>query len=191
MVSVPSQAAPLGQAGLPAYPAGAVVQVPSAVAPSEWAHTSHVAAHAASQQKPSDAKPVRHWVGLVDGWLVSSKQAPLALHELVAPLHALVQHVLPAHTPETQSPPVAHALPAAVRANSSALERVVPVLSAPPVTSTLPDGRSVAVCPSRGVVIVLVLEKTLIPSKSSALDSDTLLTPPATSTWPDARSVAV
>jgi hypothetical protein len=52
---------------------------------------------------------------------------------------------------------------------SSALERTPP-LPYPPTMSTLPEARSVEVCPARAVVIESVAANVLDPPKSSALE---------------------
>ena len=53
------------QLGMPLAPAGRYVQVPFALAPRPWAHTSQPPVQAALQQKPSLQKPERHWLAVV------------------------------------------------------------------------------------------------------------------------------
>jgi hypothetical protein len=73
--------------GLPVYPAAAGVQVPSAVAPSAFVHTSHCPLHAVLQQTPSETKPLAHWVGLVWGCPFFDLHAPVVSQVLVDGLH--------------------------------------------------------------------------------------------------------
>ena len=82
---VPVQSRPPAHAGLPGYVLGASVHLPSAVAPSDAAQTSHAPAHALSQQKPSEANPVAHEAPLFDAWPVFSLHAPDASHGLKYP----------------------------------------------------------------------------------------------------------
>jgi len=68
--------------GLPAYPA-ALVQAPSALAPSAAAHTSHEPSQVVSQQKPFTQWPTPRTHSLpspAHGWPVLSLQRPAALH---------------------------------------------------------------------------------------------------------------
>jgi hypothetical protein len=102
----PSHAKPPAHAGFPAVPEATIVQVPSAVAPSDFAHASQGPAHAALQQKPSDAKPLAHWVPsfAACGCPVLSLQAPAASHVCV-PVHVLGSSALVIgwHTPPTSA----------------------------------------------------------------------------------------
>src|SRR5206468_2134282 len=74
---------------------------------------------------------------------------------------------------------------------SSALLKI-PLLPAPPATSTLPEGSSVAVCKERAArTLPVVLQLPVAGSYSAALLKSLPLTPPATSTLPEGSSVAV
>jgi hypothetical protein len=64
------------QLGRPAEPAGRLVQVPFCIAPSDPAQTSQAPEQALLQQKPSEQKPLAHWVAPVQFCPVASLQAP-------------------------------------------------------------------------------------------------------------------
>jgi hypothetical protein len=188
---VPSQTYPVPQAGLPAEPWRRIVQVPSAVAPPTFVHASHAPAHAASQQTPSETKPLAQVAGFVEDCPFFNLQTPLALHVCVpvhvsgssafwtgtqepvplvqvwqTPLHAPEQQMPSSQTPEAHSPPKVQTAPFGTSAKTSALERAV-TLESPPATSTLSEPRSAARWYPRAVVIEPVATKLDVPSKSS------------------------
>jgi hypothetical protein len=126
------------QDGLPAYPSGAGVQVPLALAPSAWLHTSHCPLHALSQQKPSaqlplaqvDAPPGHAWPAFSLQLPIASQvslplqvagssipmtatHAPVPVAHVmhVAGLHALMQQTPSSQTPLRQSEGLAHVPP--------------------------------------------------------------------------------
>jgi hypothetical protein len=125
---VPSHAPLFGHTGFPADPAGAGVHVPSAVAPTDFAHTSQDALQAVLQHTKSEANPLAHVVGSVAACPFFSLHTPVASHVLLpahesgssafvtathapvvvvhvrhTPLHAPAQHTPSWQTPDTQS----------------------------------------------------------------------------------------
>jgi hypothetical protein len=115
---------------------------------------------------------------------------PPTSHASHCAVQAVSQHTPSTQKVESQSTGALHGLPFAAKPTNSAVFNAASV--SPPVTSTSPEGSSVAVCCARAVVIVAVAAK-LPPtgSKISAIDTGEPLFPPATSTLPDASSVAV
>jgi hypothetical protein len=65
---------------VPALPAFAGPQIPSAADPRAAVHTSHAALHAVAQHTPSAAIPVAHVPAVVAGWPFLRPHAPAPLH---------------------------------------------------------------------------------------------------------------
>jgi hypothetical protein len=85
---------------LPEYPTFAGPQVPSAVAPSDEAQTSHAPLQAELQQKPlTHVLLTQSPLPLGQAWPTSSRHCPLALQLLVPLQFEVVPLVTGAHVP--------------------------------------------------------------------------------------------